>query len=390
MSFDPKVLESIRRYRKHVRASRIMLLTPFIIAVTVGVAMLALTLLLRLQVLDISNVSGAWEGSDWMAQAAALVKLFSGVLAVVVVGGLGYSFVTAVRYARARFRLFLEEQSLEFEQFQLNKFTGALEGASIAADVEAPYVIVLDDPSANALAFEQPDGGRGVGVTVGLLAADIPVSEADAVMAHELAHLIIGENVREPALTDLEYQPSLLLLLFCMLATASVLLAPNDIAYIGVLVLCTAVVLLAMTLIYRSKAFIMKLLDLGHRQDDILADSLAALITRDPGALMSAITRIEELARACGRVPGGTVLARYLFVTPPTAAGDYFRYTSRTAGQILGSVRQPRTWMVFEKPLNRGMAELLELERSVTRDRLINLDLIEQGRWRTLEDWSRD
>ncbi len=101
----------------------------------------------------------------------------------------------------------------------------------------------------------------------------------------------------------------------------------------------------------------MKLLNLSYQHDDILADSLAVMITRDPAALKSAIKKVDALARQSGRVPGGTILSKYLFVTPPSASGDYFRYTTEVAGEMLSGRKQPRTWLLFQRPASKAGAQ---------------------------------
>ena len=188
-------------------------------------------------------------------------------------------------------------------------------------------------------------------------------------------------------LGDIEFQPSLLLVTFGTLSAAAILAAPSILSYVGLQLLCVFVVFIVLILLYRSDTFIMRLLNLSYQHDDTLADSLAVKMTGDPEALKSAIRKVEAETRRIGRVPGGTILSRYLFVTPPSAPGDYFRYTTKIAGEALGGTRVPRTWLLFDRPINRAMKKVLELESRMTEDRLVNIDLIEQGRWRALEDW---
>jgi Zn-dependent protease with chaperone function len=389
MGFDPKILESIEKYRRRSRRDRLLLMTPFAVAVLFSLAMLLLTVLAREQILEVFRLSAS-DQVYLQTRTVLFVKLFAGLLTVILVAGFGYNFYAAVRYAQARFELFISDRLLQWEPTELDKFIEALEGASIGAGVRAPTLVVLDDPAANALAFETAEGAQGVGVTAGLLKADVSVSEVNGIIAHELSHLVIGENVSAPTLTDVEFQPSLLLVLFGTFVVASLLVSPASLLYVIVEIVCAVAILVALMLIYRSETFIMKLLNFSYLHDDILADSLAVLITRDPAALKSAISKVEALARECGRVPGGTILSKYLFVTPPSASGDYFRYTTEVAGEMLSGRRQPRTWLLFNRLASKAEHKLLEMETRMTKERLMNLDLIQQGRWRALEDWSRD
>ncbi len=387
MSFEPKVLESIEQYRKKTARDRLKVLSPFIFAAMVAFVMLVVTLVLHG---EIHEAFGGASDALWLRQATLFIKLVAAVLAVVLVSGLGYNVYAASRYARARFEMFIECQTLDVAPTSADKFTEALEGAAIGAGMQAPCMVVLDDPAANAAAFETDEGVQGVGVTAGMLEADISVGEANAVMAHELAHLVIGENVRAPVVTDVEFMPSLLLIAFGTFAVASVLVSPASIRYVLTELMIAAVLFVALVLIFRSETFILKLLDLAHQHDDLLADSLAVKITRDPAAMKSAIKKVEALARKSDRVPGGSILSRYLFVTPPTRPGDYYRYASAVAGEMLGGRKQPRTWLLFSGPASKATMKVLELESRMTAERLINLDLIEQGRWRALEEWSRE
>jgi Zn-dependent protease with chaperone function len=390
MGFEPQVLESIEGYSKKTRRDQLLLMVPFILAFLFSVTVFLVTVFMKHQLSEVFKVPTSGEGSYWQTQVVVFVKVLAGALAVILVAGLGYNLYASARYARARFQLFVEQLVLDNDHIAENKYLNALEGAAIAAGVAAPGLRVLDDPAANALAFEDEDGNWEVGVTSGLLKAEVSVSEATAIMAHELAHLIIGEGIRMPGLADLEFQPSLMLVAFSALSAASILAAPANMLYAGIAILCILTVLVVLMLVYRSQAFIMKLLDLAHHHDDMLADSVAAKMTGDPSALKSAIEKVESLTRETGRVPGGTILARYMFVTPPGAPGDYVRFATEVATEILSGKKQPRTWLLFSEPVNRATRNVLDLELRLTRERLINLDLIEQGRWRALEDWSSD
>jgi Zn-dependent protease with chaperone function len=389
MGFDPKVLESIREYKISARRERRSLVTPFVLAVLLGMALLLFTVLARGWISDVFRIPAG--GEQYIQQRAVLfMKWIAGLLAILLVSGFGYNLYAAVRYAQARFELFISDRQLEWEPTELDKFVEAIEGAAIGAGVAAPALVVLDDPAANALAFESADGTQGVGVTAGLLKADVSVSEVNGIIAHELSHLVIGENIREPALTDVEFQPSLFMLVFGILVVTSILVVPASVSYMVIEILFAAAILAALMLIHRSEMFMMKMLDLSYQHNDMLADSLAVMITRDPAALKSAVTKLDAMARQSGRVPGGTILSQHLFVTPPTASGDYFRYATNVAGEILSGRKKKRTWLLFDRQANEAEHKLLEMESRMTQERLLNLDLIEQGRWRALEDWTRE
>lgn len=382
MSFEPRVLECITAYRRKTRRNRAALLAPFVLAAAGALGLLLFTLLGRPYILRSFPAP-----STVPDPGTAAMKLVAACLLVLVVGLFGYDLYASVRYAKGRFDLFLERRATAYDRTAAGKFADALEGAAIAAGVEQPALLVLEDPAANALGIEDPELGRSVGVTTGLLDAGIPVGEANAIIAHEVAHLLTGENVRPPGLADVEFVPSSLLVLFSTFSLVAVLVAPQRTAYLLITLGAAAAALVLLMLLYRSRAFITRMLGLAHRHDDVLADSLAVMMTRDPDALVSAIRRLTEVAERTGRVPGGTMLARYMFVTPPTAGGDYFRYASQVAGRMFTGRRTPRTWMLHKRTINEATRDLLEIERAAGKERLINLDLIRQGRWRALDDW---
>ncbi len=384
MAFEPKVLECMSAYRKKTRRDKLTLMMPFILAAAASLALLLFTVLFRDYIIRSFPARSFFDPGYG---TSVFLKFLAAAAMIPIVGFFGYNLYSSVRYANARFRYFLEQRASDFDRTAAGKFAEALDGAAIAAGIAPPALVVLDDPAANAMAFTSEGGGKAVGVTTGLLEAAIPVDQANGIMAHELAHLLIGENVKAPGLADIEFLPSGLLVAFGALSMLAVLVAPPRLGYILLELGGTIVVFLMLALIHRSQAFINRLLDAAHHHDDILADSLAAKMTMDPLALEAAVRNLTDLAASSDRVPGGAVLARYMFVTPPTAEGDYFRYSSQVAGQMLTGKKTPRTWALHREAINEAMRGLLESERRAGKERIINLDLINQGRWRALEDW---
>jgi len=112
-------------------------------------------------------------------------------------------------------------------------------------------------------------------------------------------------------------------------------------------------------------------------------------MTRDPQALENTIKRIDALIKQNPRIPGGAILSRYLFITPATSTGNYYRYATQAVSSMLSGEKQPRTWFRFSKHASQAMKEILELESGVTQERITNLELIKQGRHRLLSDWER-
>ena len=374
MNLEPKVLESIKDHKRESRKREAFLLIPFILAAAAGLALLVV-------VAVTTPFSGVFETSsaDKLVALACLPFMIY----------LGFVCYDRARYAKERFEYFTGQQTDDHRPTSLLKFQEAVDGVSIAAGIQAPVLVLLDDPGPNAMAFADAEGNPCIGVTEGLLEADIPVDEATAIMAHEVAHLIIGENVEPPSLWGIEFLPSVLLVVFGVLALVTIILMKVELLKILVAWLITILVFVCLVLIQRSEGFILKQLDLAYHHDDILADSVAAHMTRDPQALENTIKRIDALIKQNPRVPGGAILSRYLFITPATSTGDYYRYATQAVSSMLSGEKQPRTWFRFSKHASQAMKEILELESGVTQERITNLELIKQGRHRLLSDWER-
>jgi len=387
MNIEPKVLESIKQHKRELRKKEAVLIVPFLLAALAGLAML-LFVALKTPYSQIFKTVPA-DSPSFLQDKIALSLKYLAILCLPFLIYLGFVCHNRVEYAVDRFDYFTGQHTDDYEPASLLKFQEALDGIGIAAGLQAPVLVILDDPAPNAMAFADTEGTPFMGITKGLLEADVSVGEANAIMAHETAHMIIGENVRPPDLWSIEFLPSVLLVVFGVLALVSIVLLKVELSAILIAWLITIVIFLSLILIQRSQGFILKQLDLAHHHDDILADSLAVFITKDPQALGNAIKKIEALMKENPRVPGGAILSRYLFVTPATSTGDYYRYATQTVSGMLSGEKQPRTWFRFAKCTSRAMSEILELESGVTRERLTNLELIEQGRHRLLSDWTR-
>jgi len=387
MNVEPKVLESIKDHRREVSKKETLLLSPFVIAAIAGLALLVV-LAVNTPFSGIFKIPPPYDPAYMQDRIALPLKVLA-LFCLPFMIYLGFVCVDRARYAKERFDYFTGQHTDDYEPTSLLKFQEAVDGVGIAAGIQAPVLVILDDPAPNAMAFADAEGTSFIGITKGLLEADISVGEANAIMAHEMAHLIIGENVKPPSLSGIEFLPSVLLVVFGVLALVSIVLLKVEFSVILIAWLITILIFLSLILIQRSQGFILKQLDLAYRHDDILADSLAAYISRDPQALENAIKKIDALMKENPRVPGGAILSRYLFVTPATSTGDYYRYATQTVSGMLSGEKQPRTWFRFSKCTSQAMREILELESGVTSERLTNLELIEQGRHRLISDWTR-
>ena len=387
MNLEPKVLESIKHHKKELREKEIYLLVPFVLAALAGLALLVVVVL-NVPFSDIFKTGLSGSPSFVQERIALSLKILA-LACLPFLIYLGFVCYNRASYARERFNDFTGQLTNEYEPTPVLKFKNAIDGVSIAAGVQSADLAVFDDHAPNAMAFADDEGTPYLGITKGLLEADISVDEANAIMAHELSHLIIGENVKPPGLWNIEFLPSVLLVTFGVLALVSIVLQKFDFSRVLVAWLITAGIFVCLVLVQRSEGFILKQLSLAYHHDDILADSIAAHITKDPQSLIDAIKKIDALMNENRRIPGGAILARYLFVTPPTTAGDYYRYATQTVSSMLSGEKQPRTWLRYDKRASEAMREILDLESRVTKERILNLDLIKQGQHRLLSDWAK-
>ncbi|MBN2248224.1 MAG: M48 family metalloprotease [Coriobacteriia bacterium] len=170
----------------------------------------------------------------------------------------------------------------ELEPYLVN----TVEGLSIAAGLPVPRAYVIDDPAPNAFATGRNPENAAVAVTSGLLAM-MNRQELEGVLAHELAHI--------------KNYDTLLQTLAAVLAGSVTLISEwmlrsfwwggrdrnRDSGQLGAILMVVAIVLallspLAATLIQMAIS----------RRREFLADASAAMLTRYPPGLASALRKI--------------------------------------------------------------------------------------------------
>lgn len=389
MSLEPKVIASIRSYRRKVFLEKTALLMPFFTAMLSSVAVLIFTRTVWYYDSKLRNLEILFSEHGYSTESSIVfVKVIAIALCAIVILAIANRYISEILYAKNSFRKFFEMQTSDYNQEEYLKFENALDGVSIAAGVKRPDLIVIDDPAPNALGCIDEIGKPIIAITRGLIDANIPVGEANAIMAHELSHIIIGENARPPKFLNLEFLTGILLLAFVVISLISIILAESSSSFFGVVAIDGSV-FITILILERSKGFLVRLLNLTFQHSDELADSITVRITGDPYSLQNAIRRIFEDERARRRIPGGLVMARYLFVTPPQITGDYYRYIASITEKLLFR-KIPRTWFLFSRRVNEAWLEILNMENRMTKERLTNLELIKQGYWRALDEWEKE
>ena len=112
-------------------------------------------------------------------------------------------------------------------------------------------------------------------------------------------------------------------------------------------------------------AFTLKRLNAARRQDDILADSIAAKITCDPGALKDVIERFSLQFKNAETVPLKNYCNRHLFLCPRVQCKKDQLWQLKYL--LLGDECDPKIQTRWE--------------RETTVRRIDNLAAIEQGHW---------
>lgn len=308
---DPVVIASIKRYRRHALTLRLASAVPLM----AGVIAALVVCLVKLA------GDGAMPDSDagsWMALAGILATL------ILIVFLVGPEEIPVVQPS---------------EGLSPGIFENALEGVSVAVGLEPPRLLVLDLPTVNSISLLNA-GKPAVGVTTEALEAALPRRIAEAMMAHEMAHVLLGDvvagsNTRRWRLIGLSLAVAMVLP-FVFLALA---FGFGTWLYLG---------LFGWGIF--SIALIMVMGRLIFGQNDLLADSVAAKITNDPGALKEAIQLL-----------GGMFLSSEETFTP--------------------GARFPSLFFVCE---NRPEDELPAMP-GINPDRIANLEAIEIGHWPELE-----
>ena len=166
------------------------------------------------------------------------------------------------------------------------RFYRIVENLSITTGLPMPKVYVIDDPSPNAFATGRDPQHAAVAATTGLI--DMMTDrELEGVMAHEMAH--VGN-----------YDIKVSMIAFGLVAAISVLCdiglriairgaGDSDDDGTGVVLLVVAIVAAVF-----GPIIAMMVQMAVSRNREYLADATAALTTRDPESLASALTKLSE------------------------------------------------------------------------------------------------
>lgn len=342
-SLEPQVIACMNRYRRRTLALRLAAAVPLMAGVIAS-------LVAYLYALAGDGNPPPIEAQSWVA--------------VAVIAGLFALFVLLI--GPEKMPLVPPSDPVSFSVFQ-----NALEGVSVAAGVSPPRLLVLDLPTANSISLF--DAGRpAVGVTAEALEAALPRRCAEAMMAHELSHVLLGDvvvgsNTRRWRLVGLSLVAAAVLP-FVLLALA---FGFGTWTYLGLFGWTALTVIL-----------IMVMGRLVTHQNDLLADSLAAKMTADPGALKEAILLLDALFLKNVRpFSSGTRYPTLFFVYEVRPEVDLIAMRELMADEDSTVELREAKDRDLLKSLRKGAA----LPRASTEERIENLEAIERGHWQALE-----
>ncbi len=262
----------------------------------------------------------------------------------------------------------LTTTSRKYEIGRLATFMNALDGACIKAGVPEPEVAVLDSASPNALSFQR-EGRSLIGVTRGLLKADLSYKEIEGVMAHQLACIIAGDHLVTPGVKSFEFLAYVLLGTYSIVALAATsMVGVGRGLGMGIGFLATAAVILFLM------GFFISRLGSNKAHDHVLADSLAVAITGNRAELSSAIRKIDLLVneRERGPFPENELGLKFLFVPAYRWSETAKQFIERRHRELDMNVRTATVRRQVEG-VRKSMDELAEWAEALIAQRLDNL-----------------
>ncbi|MBN1290058.1 MAG: M48 family metalloprotease [Actinobacteria bacterium] len=253
--------------------------------------------------------------------------------------------------------------------FKLKQYQKALQAVSIGAGIRTPGLVVVDIPTVNSVPYFR--GGKPtVGITREAVDMQFDDHTLEAIMAHQVSHFIIGDALKTNSYWFFHYLPFAVMAMLVTSIMLTVVLGVKDLTS-GQKTLYMLSILFSFTWGITFGGFILKKLDYISRFDDVLADSVAVHITKNPEALRKAIIRLCVLGDKSPVQPKIDDVNNNLFIPPhnPGSVPDHdlvrsfiFNqlemglgykedvYLSEEKGEIIRRVRNLETIEIGHKP----------------------------------------
>jgi len=354
-------VERIRFYRFSSLALMLTVLAPLAFGVILALVMLIVAIA---------------QGRCWLFESISDFSKAAAVLATVGILVLfaGICFTRVRSRVRRNLKDFYRET--EFDRAEYESFKSALEGVSIGLGMSPPVLDVLGIPTVNSIAFRE---GRktGVGVTAEALKAGLSRSEKEAMMAHEIAHIALGDYFLASSSAGFEYAGyglGVLFLLIVVLVTIA----------INVYLLIFLLPLFAPLIVVLADSRLRKKTKVIYRHNDLLADTIAAKLISNPESLRKTVEKLWALSEETRAViPRTAHFQGYLFLCRPLESGPIKMVTydgAATAGAAGGKADTTKIYWVPGKAESRT-----SLAYDAVKSRIANLKAIEMGQWSELE-----
>ncbi|HTT67156.1 MAG TPA: M48 family metallopeptidase [Gemmatimonadales bacterium] len=180
------------------------------------------------------------------------------------------------------------------QTFEEKQLVNVVEEMAVAAGLPKPRVYVIDDQDPNAFATGRDAPTACIAVTTGLLAA-VNREELQGVIAHEMGHV---RNLDVRLMTLIASLVGVIVVLSNgmgrMLRGGGGLLGGRGRKASGPLALAALVVFVLWVITLILAPFISRIMAMAVSRDrEYLADATGAELTRNPGALASALQKIE-------------------------------------------------------------------------------------------------
>lgn len=332
MELEPQVILSIEASKRRVMMHGIMVAVPVFLVLSVAVF---LTIVL-------------FNSGHWIVAAGCIFISVLTFVAYLVV--LRDSFVKMTTPAR------------RYNNDRYRRFRDSLDAVSIAAGIDHIDLVVLDRPTVNSLAF-QKKGKPFIGITLDALESGMSPTEIEAMMSHEVGHILAGDALVPMDAWHLKTLPFLIVLLVFLLAAATLvtILSAHDSNYN---VLAAIVSLIALFWAATVLEYSIRHLSRARRLDDVLADSIAVKLTANPEGMKKAIARAARSVELRGQDLPRNYCTKHFFVCPHYPKMFGAEGTLSVIG--LG---------------NMESEDEAQRESELVRERLTNLEAIEQGHW---------
>jgi len=301
MNLEPRLVDEIKSGRRSKSALKALVLGSTAI-------LLALVLVYIVVPYLAGNTTFSPLIRKTTGAGSVLVLLIVALLADI---GFALLYIPGMKRDRA-FYATLVARAKKFDPGSLGLFMNALESASARLEVEEPGLAILASKQPNALTFER-DGRPVIGITRGLLGAGLSYTEAECVLAHQLASIITDDFLRRPGARAVDFVAYVLLGAFSLVGVAGAAMAGAGRAvWIGVFVL------LGVALVLFFEGWMMRKVVGPRKHDYLLDDSIAASVTGRPDALAGVIRRLDGLVngRSRGSFPANEFGLEYFFVMP--------------------------------------------------------------------------